>query len=258
MMAAHNVVFAIDVDCLSEELNLPRDLYLSYLKQWILKVLLFLGSKYGFENVRWGYKFFHSRTVKSASLLTRGTDFKELQEKAFSDFEVELVHKVGVNQKSSDEQYRPRPSPVICVQNTLKEILLDFQWDRPDITSPTKLSLRPRRSTRNATNIPLADDDISFQGKNVVFVVSVCPYSRREVMEFLQLCSGDIGNHWDLAELILPKGLIDMLIHRKVVLHWADCSSCEVCLNLLITWLFKLHTYVKHLLCVIQSTLSTG
>ncbi|MCI4381888.1 hypothetical protein PGIGA_G00257280 [Pangasianodon gigas] len=227
MMAAH-VVFAIDVDCRSEELNLPRDLYLSYLKQWILKVLLSLGSKYGFENVRWGYKFFHSRTVKSASLITRGTDFKELQEKAFSEFEGELVHKVGVSQKSSDEQYRLRPSPAICVQNTLKEILLDFQWDRPDMTSPTKLSLRPRRSTRNATNIPLADDDISCQGKNIVFVVSECPYSRREVMEFLQLCSGNIASQRDLPELILPKGLIDMLIHRKVTLHWADCSSCEV------------------------------
>ncbi|XP_060770714.1 treslin isoform X2 [Neoarius graeffei] len=228
MMAAHNVVFAVDVDCLSEELNLPRDSDLSYLKRWILKILLSLGSKYGFENVRWGYKFFHSRTVKSASLLTRGTDFKELEEKAFRDFEGELIHKVGVNQKSSDEQNRLRPSPVICVQNTLKEILLDFQWDRPDITSPTKLSLRPRRSTRNATNIPLADDDLSFQGKNVVFVVSECPYSRREMMAFLQPCSWDVGNHQDLPELILPKGLIDMLVHRKVVLHWADYSSSQV------------------------------
>lgn len=257
-MAAHNVVFAVDVDCLSEELNLPRDSDLSYLKRWILKVLLSLGSKYGFENVRWGYKLFHSRTVKSASLLTRGTDFKELEEKAFRDFEGELVHKVGVNQKSSDEQNRLRPSPVICVQNTLKEILLDFQWDRPDITSPTKLSLRPRRSTRNATNIPLADDDLSFQGKNVVFVVSECPYSRSEMMAFLQPCSWDVGNHRDLPELILPKGLIDMLVNRKVVLHWADYSSSQVCLNLSTTWLFKLHTYIKHPLCVIQSTLSTG
>lgn len=230
-MAAHNVVFAVDVDCRSEELSLPRDLYLSYIKQWILKVLLSLGSKYGFENVRWGYKFFHSRTVKSASLITRGTGFKELQEKAFSDFEGELIQKVGVGQKSSDEQHRLRPSPATCMQNTLKEILLDFQWDRPDITSPTKLSLRPRRSTRNAPNIPLADDDISCQGKNVVFLVSECPYSEREVVEFLQVRSGNPGSPRDLSELILPKGLTDMLIHRKVVLHWADCSSCEVCLN---------------------------
>lgn len=257
-MAAHNVVFAIDVDYRHQELNLPKDLYLTYLKQWILKVLLALGSKYGFENVRWGYKFFHSRTVKSASLITRGTDFKELQEKAFSDFEGEFAHKVGVNEISSDEQHRLRPNPANCVQNTLKEILLDFQWDRPDITSPTKLSLRPRRSTRHTTNVPLADEDILCQGKNVVFVVSQCPYSTSEMVEFLQLCSSNIGSQRDLTELILPKGLIDMLIHRKVVLHWADCSAHKVCLNLLITWLFKLGTYVKHLYCVIQTTLSAG
>lgn len=231
-MAAHNVVFAVDVDCRAEELSLPRDVYLSSLKQWILKVLLSLGSKYGFGNVRWGYKFFHSRTVKSASLITRGTDFKELQEKAFSEFEGEFAQKVGVSQQSSDEQHRLRPSPAICVQNTLKEILLDFQWDRPDITSPTKLSLRPRRSTRNTTNIPLADDEISYQGKNIVFLVSECPYSRRDVVEYLQLRSSNIGSPRDLPELILPKGLMDMLIHRKVALHWVDCRFCEVCLNL--------------------------
>lgn len=230
-MAAHNVVFAVDVDCRSEELSPPSDLYLSSLKQWILKVLLSLGIKYGFENVRWGYKFFHSRTVKSASLITKGTDFRELQEKAFSDFEAEFVNKVGVHKKS-DGQNKLRPSPVICVQNMLKEILLDFQWDRPDITSPTKLSLRPRRSTRNVSSMPLAEDDISCQGKNVVFLVSGCPYSRREAVDFLQLHSCNFGNLKDLPELILPKGLIDMLIRRKVVLHWADCRSCEVCLNL--------------------------
>ncbi|XP_058264470.1 treslin isoform X2 [Hemibagrus wyckioides] len=228
MMAAHNVVFAIDVDYRPEEPRPSRDLYLSSLKQWILNVLLSLGSKYGFENVRWGYKFFHSRTVKSASLLARGTDFKELHEKAFSDFEGEFVHKVGAYQVSSEEQPRLRQSPAICVQNTLKEILLDFQWDRPDITSPTKLSLRPRRSTRNTTNIPLADDDISCQGKNVVFVVSECPFSRSDTVEFLQLPNSHTGVQRDLPELILPKGLIDMLIYRKVVLHWADCCSREV------------------------------
>ncbi|TSK13370.1 Treslin [Bagarius yarrelli] len=227
-MAAHNVVFAVDVDYRTEKLNLSRDLYVNNLKQWILKVLLSLGSKYGFENVRWGYKFFHSRTVKSAGLITRATDFKELQEKAFNEFETEFVHKVDVNRISSDEKPRLRASPAICVQNTLKEIVLDFQWDRPDITSPTKLSLRPRRSTRNTTNIPLADDDISCQGKNIVFVVSECPYSRSQLLEFLQLHSKNVESQRDLPELVLPKGLIDMLIHRKVFLHWADCSSCEV------------------------------
>ncbi|KAF7702015.1 treslin isoform X2 [Silurus meridionalis] len=229
MMAAHNVVFAIDVDSRAETLSLQTDVYLSHVKQWILKVLLSLGSKYGFENVRWGYKFFHSRSVKSASLIPRGTDFKELQEKAFSDFEDELIQKVGGSQKSSDIQHRLRcPSPAMCVQNTLKETLLDFQWDRPDITSPTKLSLRPRRSTRNTTNIPMADEDVSCQGENVVFLVSECPYSSREVLEFLQLRSGNSGGQKDLHELILPKGLIDMLIYRKVVLHWADCRSFQV------------------------------
>ncbi|XP_036432110.1 LOW QUALITY PROTEIN: treslin [Colossoma macropomum] len=220
-MASYNVVFAIDVDYRSEERNVSTDECHDYVKRWVLRVLLSLGSKYGFEKVRWGYRFFHSRTVKGAGLITRGTDFRELQEKAFGEFEEELV-KYGAIHRTSDGQRRLQPSPANCMQNALKEILLDFQWDRPDITSPTKLTLRPRRSCRSSKNISLADDELSCLGKNVLFVVSTCPHSRSELEEFL--CSSDSGSHRDLHEFVLAKRIIDLLIQRKVVLHWADCS----------------------------------
>ncbi|XP_072529843.1 treslin [Salminus brasiliensis] len=219
VMASYNVVFAIDVDYRSEELDLSRDVYRDHLKQWILRVLLSLGSKYGFEKVRWGYRFVHTRTVKSASLLTRGTDFRELQEKAFSDFEEELA-KCGAADKTSDEQHRLQPSPASLMHNTLKEILLDFQWDRPDITSPTKLSLRPRRGGRSTSSISLADDELSCLGKNVLFLASTCPHSKRELWDYLR--SSDSRSHRDVPELVLPKRIIDLLIQRKVALHWAD------------------------------------
>ncbi|KAI4902695.1 hypothetical protein NFI96_028969 [Prochilodus magdalenae] len=225
-MASYNVVFAIDVDYQSKELSASTAVYQNYLKQWILRVLLSLGSKYGFEKVRWGYRFFHSRTVKGASLITRGTDFRELHEKAFNDFEEELV-KFGANPKTvGDKHRRLQPSPASCMHNALKEILLDFQWDRPDITSPTKLTLRPRRSCRSTKNISLADDELSCLGKNVLFVVSTCPHSRSELGEFIH-SSSDSGSHRDFQELVLPKRIIDLLIQRKVVLHWADCSFHE-------------------------------
>ncbi|XP_017554944.1 treslin isoform X1 [Pygocentrus nattereri] len=219
-MASYNVVFAIDVGYWSEERHVSTDECHNYVKRWVLRVLLSLGSKYGFEKVRWGYRFFHSRTVQGAGLMTRGTDFRELQVKAFGEFEEELV-KYGANHKTSDEQRRLQPSPANCMQNALKEILLDFQWDRPDITSPTKLTLRPRRSCRSSKNISLADDELSCLGKNVLFVVSTCPHSKSELEEFLR--SSDSGGHRDLHELVLAKRIRDLLIQKKVVLHWADC-----------------------------------
>lgn len=228
VMASYNVVFAVDVDDRSEEPSVSREVFRCSLKQWVLRVLLSLGSRCGFEKVRWGYRFFRSRTVKSASLITRGADFRELQEKAFSDFEDELL-KFAPNDKTSHEQHRHQASPASCVHNALKEILLDLQWDRPDITSPTKLTLRPRRSGRSTKNISLAEDELSCVGENVLFVVSTCPHSKRELKEFLH--SNSAGSHRDLSERVLPKRLVNLLIQRKVVLHWADCNLNKVCLH---------------------------
>ncbi|KAL0155031.1 hypothetical protein M9458_049294, partial [Cirrhinus mrigala] len=226
-MAAQNVVFAIDVDYRPEETNSTTSGYQNHVKHWMLRVLLSLGHKYGLEKVRWGYKFFHSRTVKSATLLTRGSDFKELQEKVFSDFEEELLVKFSVegkSPKSREKSNKLKPSPASCVQNALKEILLDFQWDRPDLTSPTKVTLRPRRSSRSGRNIPLQDYDMSSVDKNVLFVVSECPRSKAELEDYLSIRRDDSRHQRDIHEQVLPKGLVDMLIQRKVVLHWADSS----------------------------------
>lgn len=231
VMASQNVVFAIDVDYRPEETNSTTGAYQNHLKQWILRVLLSLGHKYGLEKVRWGYKFFHSRTVKSATLITRGSDFKELQEKVFSDFEEELLVKFSVEGKSPKSREKPnklKPSPASCVQNALKEILLDFQWDRPDLTSPTKVTLRPRRSSRSGRNIPLQDYDMLSVDKNFLFVVSECPRSKSELEDYLSIRRDDSRLHRDIHEQVLPKGLIDMLMQRKVLLHWADSGILKV------------------------------
>lgn len=224
-MASQNVVFAIDVDYRPEGTKNTTNAYQDHLKQWILRVLLSLGHRYGLEKVRWGYKFFNSRTVKSATLITRGSDFKELQEKVFSDFEEELHVKFtteGKSPRSQEKSHKLKPSPACCVQNALKEILLDFQWDRPDLTSPTKVTLRPRRSSRSGRNIPLQDCDMLSVDKNVLFVVSECPRSKAELEDYLCMRREDSRHHKDINEQMLPKGLIDMLMQRNVVLHWAD------------------------------------
>lgn len=230
-MASQNVVFAIDVDYRQEEINSTTNAYQNHLKHWILRVLLSLGHKYGLEKVRWGYKFFYSRNVKSATLISRGSDFKELQEKVFSDFEEELLVKFslkGKSPRSRERSHKLKPSPASCVQNALKEILLDFQWDRPDLTSPTKVTLRPRRSSRNGRNIPLQDYDMLSHDRNVLFVISECPRSKAELDDYLSIRSVDSRHYRDIHEQVLPKGLIDMLMQRKVVLHWADSGILKV------------------------------
>nr|XP_008169086.1 treslin isoform X3 [Chrysemys picta bellii] len=217
MTCSHNVVFLLDV---------ASSLQKNQLQLSCLRILNYLGCRFGLAKVRWGFKFFDSLGARGRA--SRVGDFRELGPRSWEDFEEELESRFGVQ---SHKSHLPGPAPrATLTQNVLKETLLDYQWDRPEITSPAKPFLRSQKSRLIvAPDEPLESHMPSAGFVNAIFLFSPCPHSQRELLQFVSgsdvhSCC-DLPSSQEVAEKLLPKRVQEMIAGQKITLYWVDTAE---------------------------------
>ncbi|NXH76174.1 TICRR protein, partial [Hydrobates tethys] len=124
----------------------------------------------------------------------------------------------------------PGPAPrAALTHNGLKETLLDFQWDRPEIASPTKPLRRSRRIGLAAGEPP--ESQAPPEGfVNAVFLFSPCPHSRRELRQFVfgsdaPSSPREPPTAQELVEKLLPRSVQELISEQKITLFWVDTAE---------------------------------
>ncbi|KAB1257442.1 Treslin [Camelus dromedarius] len=191
-----------------------------------LRLLTYLSCRFGLARVRWAFRFFDSQGARSRP--SRVSDFRELGVRSWEDFEEELETRLREGARGA---HLPGPAPrATHTHSALMETLLDYQWDRPEITSPTKPILRS--SGRRLLDVESeAREAESALGSfvNAVFLLAPCPHSQRELLQFVSGCEvqaqGLPPTPKQVMEKLLPKRVQEVMIARKITLYWVDTTE---------------------------------
>ncbi|XP_037688953.1 treslin [Choloepus didactylus] len=191
-----------------------------------LRLLTYLSCRFGLTRVHWAFKFFDSQGARSRP--SRVPDFRELGARSWEDFEEELEARLGDRAPGA---HLPGPAPrATHMHGALMETLLDYQWDRPEITSPTKPFLRSSGRRLLDVESEAKEAEAALGGfVNAVFLLAPCPHSQRELLQFVSGCEAPAQllppTSKQVMEKLLPKRVQEVMIARKITLYWVDTTE---------------------------------
>lgn len=198
----------------------------SRVRRAALRLLTYLSCRFGLVRVRWAFKFFDSLGARSRP--SRVSDFRELGARSWEDFEEELEARLG---DGAPGAHLPGPAPRAShTHGALMETLLDYQWDRPEITSPAKPILRSSGRRLLDAESEAKEAETALGGfANAVFLLAPCPHSQRELLQFVSGCEAQAQclppTHKQVMEKLLPKRVQEVMIARKIILYWVDTAE---------------------------------
>lgn len=194
----------------------------------VLKILTYFSNngRGKRSNLRWGYKFFNSRTL---SHQFERHEFKDFSVEVFEDFETEVSKKLNesfAQVSNTLEQHEPDgekdssfgkpPAGAKCISCALTNAVHDFQWERPDISSPV-------RSTRGNNN--LLHGNRSSNTRNVMFLLSGCPCNEESISNFTGETSSSLRTFDSVKNILMPPMLFKEFKQRQIYLHWVNVGN---------------------------------
>ena len=181
MYSCVQCVFLLDVNSIkvSDEKTENIDHDLSSVCLCVLRLLTEFGTnaERGIESVRWAFKYYDSKSFKSGT--TRKT-FIEFDKSSFDEFEEELSNKIKKNTNKKNEGVSKSHSFIL--KKGLQEVLLDFNWDSPDISSPVKpINSKSNKSKKSSSGLAVDNEPY-----NAVIVLSRVPHNQTEYEKFTE------------------------------------------------------------------------
>ncbi len=231
-LRSYHVVFLVDISIgtLSLENDSNFENLLNKTRLSVLKVLTFLENTLPAaqksSNLKWGFKFFNFGSFITS---VERYEFKDFSIKTYEQFESLLENKSVVERgKAKDaklkEKEQKRKSSLTALSNALKEIVTDYQWDFPDITSP----VRPVRGARGSRGSNSVGEPSQL---NYVFVLGPCPQTSTQWDRFTGHEPGRVKSDPEaLGKVILPP-IVSRLFHdeKKIRLFWIDTAAAQRC-----------------------------
>ena len=240
MRKTYQVVFLIDV---SQGTKLEEDddltgRRLTTIRLSALKLLTYLANQISpssiSKNFRWGCKFYNPITNFSEKI-----DFCEFDHKNFDDFENRLEsvfegekkkqHDIALRRRANAQlgydnldhfgtpQENDEVDPGKCLKDNLTNLLHDFQWDRPEITSPVRPSFQRRGSKRMLVpNEPMY--------YNFLWLLSECPKTVEDIQKYT-LCGVKYDSESVFSYVLPPMVYSQFYEQRRIRFFWLDLGS---------------------------------
>ncbi|KAK7086954.1 hypothetical protein SK128_000845 [Halocaridina rubra] len=233
MFSSVQALFLYDVNCLSDKCRSESELEqnVAKLKLSCLKLLTEFGAQTekGIEVVRWRDEYYDSLLYKPD---TNRKGFVDFNRNSFEEFGNHITdvfcnafdkapHSSDDRSAGDAKEKNTRHSHAFILKKALQEILLDYNWDRPDISSPVK-PVRRRSCRGKNTKISQEDSSVSY---NTVVVLTNIPQNAEEFNEFCGISKRKSFSDDFLGNVLDPAMLKGFQEEKKIHLNIVDLNN---------------------------------